>query len=143
VVQGGELEFARHANERTRATYLAHNLQGIDFSLLDGEREVVPGVRCVPTPGHTPQHQSILIQSGGETACFLADLVSTSAHLPLPWTLGFDVEPMVTIETRRRLYPRAEAEGWRVVFQHDTTVVMGRLAKQDKGFGLVDPTRLD
>jgi glyoxylase-like metal-dependent hydrolase (beta-lactamase superfamily II) len=143
VAQSAEVSFARHANERTRASYLLDNMNGIDFQELEGEREIVPGIRALPTPGHTPGHQSILIQRAGETACFISDLVPTTAHLPLPWTMGFDIEPMVTIEVRRRLYPRAEGEGWRVVFQHDTAVVMGRLARQDKGFGLVEATTLD
>ena len=142
VVQRRELEFARRANERTRASYLAHNLDGIDFTLLDGEQEVVPGIRTLLTPGHTPGHQSILIESEGERLLYLADVVPTSAHLPLPWTMGFDVEPLVTLETRRSLYPRVEAEGWRLFFEHDPSTIAGRLVKEGKSFGLVDPLTL-
>lgn len=142
VVQRGDLEFARHTNERTAASYLPHNFAGIDFRLLDGETEILPGIRGLPTPGHVPFHQSILIESGGERACFLADLVPTSAHLPLPWIMGYDVEPLVTLESRRRTYQRAEAEGWLLVFEHDPVVVAGRLGREGKAFGLVDPRRL-
>ncbi len=141
VVQRGELEFARHTNERTAGSYLPANFTGIDFQLVEGEAEVLPGIRCLPTPGHVPFHQSLLIESGGETACFLADLVPTSAHLPLPWIMGYDLEPMVTLETRRVLYRRAEAEGWRLCFEHDPVVASGRLVRDGKGFGLVDPVR--
>lgn len=138
VVQRRELDFARHANERTAGSYLAPNFTGVDFTELDGEATPVPGVHCLPTPGHTPGHQSILVESGGEVACFIADLVPTTSHLPLPWIMGFDVEPLVTLETRRRVYQRAEAEGWSVCFEHDPAVVMGRLKRDGKGFGLVD-----
>jgi len=141
VVQRGELEFARHTNERTGGSYLPANFTGIDFQLVEGEAEVLPGIRCLPTPGHVPFHQSLLIESGGETACFLADLVPTSAHLPLPWIMGYDLEPMVTLETRRVLYRRAEAEGWRLCFEHDPVVASGRLVRDGKGFGLVDLVR--
>jgi glyoxylase-like metal-dependent hydrolase (beta-lactamase superfamily II) len=142
AVQRGELDFARHTNERTAGSYLAHNFTGIDFTLLDGEAEPLPGIRCLPTPGHVPFHQSVLLESNGERLCFLADLVPTSAHLPLPWIMGYDLEPLVTLETRRRLYRRAEGEGWLLVFEHDAAVVAGRLGKDGKGFGLVDPVRL-
>jgi glyoxylase-like metal-dependent hydrolase (beta-lactamase superfamily II) len=142
VVQRGELEFARHTNERTGASYLPHNFEPVEFTLIDGEREVLPGVRCLPTPGHVPFHQSVLIESGGERLCFLADLVPTSAHLPLPWIMGYDLEPLVTLESRRALYARAEAEGWRLFFEHDPTVIAGRLAREGKGFGLVEPLAL-
>jgi glyoxylase-like metal-dependent hydrolase (beta-lactamase superfamily II) len=142
VVQRRELDFARHTNERTAASYLPHNFEGVPFTLLDGEAEPLPGLRCLPTPGHVPFHQSVLLESGGERACFLADLVPTAAHLPLPWIMGYDVEPLVTLESRRRLYQRAEGEGWLMVFQHDPAVVAGRLGKGGKGFGLVNPLRL-
>ena len=142
VVQRGELEFARHTNERTAGSYLTHNFAGVPFMLLDGESEPLPGIRCLPTPGHVPYHQSVLLESNGERLCFLADLVPTSAHLPLPWIMGYDLEPLVTLETRRRLYRRAEGEGWLLVFEHDAAVVAGRLGKDGKAFGLVDPVRL-
>jgi len=142
VVQRGELEFARHTNERTAGSYLTPNFDGVPFTLLDGESEPLPGIRCLPTPGHVPFHTSILIESGGERACFLADLVPTSAHLPLPWIMGYDLEPLVTLESRRGLYRRAEAEGWLMVFEHDPVVVAGRLGKEGKSFGLVEPLRL-
>jgi len=142
VVQRGELEFATHPNERTAGSYLAPNFQGVDFTLLDGEREVLPGIRCLPTPGHVPYHQSILIESGGERLCYLADLVPTSVHLPLVWIMGYDVQPLVTLESRRALYARAEVEGWRLFFEHDPSVIEGRLAKDGKGFALVAPVAL-
>ena len=142
VVQKRELEFARHTNERTAASYLKHNFDPITFRLVDGETEVLPGIRCLPTPGHVPYHQSILVESGGERACFLADLVPTSAHVPLPWIMGYDLEPLVTLESKRRLYARAEAEGWLLWFEHDPVVVAGRLGRDGKGFGLVDPVHV-
>ena len=139
VVQRGELEFARHTNERTAGSYLPPNFSGVEFTLVEGETTVLPGIRCLPTPGHVPFHQSILVESGGETACFIADLVPTAAHLPLVWIMGYDLEPLVTLETRRRVYQRAEADGWRICFEHDPTVAMGRLGRDGKGFGLVEP----
>jgi len=142
VVQRRELEFARHTNERTAGSYLTPNFTAIDFTLLDGESEPVPGIRCLPTPGHVPYHQSVLVESGGERACFLADLVPTSAHLPLPWIMGYDLEPLVTLESKRQLYRRAEGEGWLLVFEHDPAVVAGRLGTDGKAFGLVEPLRL-
>lgn len=142
VVQKGELDFARHTNERTAGSYLPHNFQSVPFQLIDGETEILPGIRGIPTPGHVPYHQSVLVASGGEQACFLADLVPTSAHLPLPWIMGYDLQPLVTLDTRRRLYQRAEAEEWLLVFEHDPTVVSGRLGKDGKGVGLVDAVAL-
>jgi len=141
LVQRGELDFAGRLNERTAASYLPPNYEAVPFTVLEGEVEPLPGIRCLPTPGHTPGHQSVLVENGGERLCFLADVVPTSAHLPLPWIMGFDIEPLVTLESKRRLYARAEAEGWLLFFEHDPEVAVGRLAREGKGFGLVEPVR--
>ena len=131
LVQRGELEFARRKNERIRASYPMHNIEPVVSAglqdLVEGETEVTEGLRVLPTPGHTPQHQSVLVQSDGETACFLADVCPTSAHLPLPWIMGYDVEPLVTLESKRSLWERARAESWLLVFEHDPVVPWGRL----------------
>ena len=131
VVQRGEWEFAHLRNERIQASYLAHNFDPVEaagaYHFVTGEAEVVPGVSVRPTPGHTPHHQSVLIRSGGETACFLADLVPTTAHLPLPWIMGYDVEPLVTLETKRGLLGSARDEGWLLIFEHDPFTAWGRL----------------
>lgn len=140
VVQAGEYHFATHTNERTAASYFDPNfvpvLEAGRFELVDGEREVVPGIRVIPTPGHTPHHQGVLLESAGERAFFLADLAPTTAHIPLPWIMGYDVEPLVTLETKRRILQRAHDEGWLLGFGHDAHVPWGRLVLSDKGYTL-------
>ncbi|MBI2072335.1 MAG: MBL fold metallo-hydrolase [Gemmatimonadetes bacterium] len=138
VVQQRELEFATHTNERTAASYLEHNFAPVGgagrWRLANGETELVPGIRLVPTPGHVPFHQSVVIAQGGERACFLGDLVPTTAHLPLPWIMGYDLEPLVTLETKRALLSRAEADGWLLVFEHDPAHPVGRVVREGKSF---------
>ena len=63
----------------------------------------------------------------------------TQWHVPLPWIMGYDVEPLVTLESKRRVLGRAADEGWRVVFEHDAHVAAGRLARDGKGVALVAP----
>jgi glyoxylase-like metal-dependent hydrolase (beta-lactamase superfamily II) len=142
VVQKGELEFARHANERTRASYLPHNYEPVAqagrWNLVEGDVEVLPGISTRLTPGHVPWHQSIVIASGGETAVFVADLIPTSAHLPLVYIMGYDVEPLRTLETKRAFYRDALAGDWRLIFEHDVQVAMGRLVPDGKGVGLAE-----
>lgn len=133
VVQRGEYEFATHINERTAGSYFAHNFVPLReagrFDLIEGDREIVSGIRSVHTPGHTPWHQSLLIESDGERALYLADLIPTAAHLPLPWIMGYDVEPLVTLETKRRVLKRAQAEDWLLVFEHDAKTAWGKISE--------------
>jgi glyoxylase-like metal-dependent hydrolase (beta-lactamase superfamily II) len=141
VVQRGEYEFATHTNERTAASYFPHNFVPVHeagrFDLVEGEREIVRGITVVPTPGHVPFHQGILIESGGERAFYLADLVPTTAHLPLPWIMGYDLEPLVTLETKRRILERAMKEQWLVIFEHDATNAWGRVGHDGKSYAFV------
>ncbi|MBV6522744.1 MAG: putative quorum-quenching lactonase YtnP [Gemmatimonadaceae bacterium] len=141
VVQRGELDFATKTNERTAASYFPRNWDAIiaagRLELVDGGTEIVPGVRVLPTPGHVPFHQSILIDGGGgEQALFLGDVCPTSSHLPLPWIMGYDVEPLVTLESKRRLMKQAMESEWLVVFEHDAEVPWGRVAHDGKAYGL-------
>jgi glyoxylase-like metal-dependent hydrolase (beta-lactamase superfamily II) len=142
VVQRGEFEWAHTRNERIQASYLPPNFDPVmaagRLELLDGDVEVVPGVSVLRTPGHTPHHQSVVIRSGGESACFLADVIPTAAHLPLPWIMGYDVEPLVTLETKRWLLERARREEWLLVFEHDPLVAWGRLDPAETRPVLVD-----
>jgi glyoxylase-like metal-dependent hydrolase (beta-lactamase superfamily II) len=138
VMQRGEYEYATHTNERTAASYFRHNFVPlveadlVDF--LDGEQEIVPGIRGIPTPGHTPHHQGLLIESDGEKAFFIADLAPTVAHLPLAWIMGYDVEPLVTLETKRRILRRAVDEDWLLVFEHDATTAWSKIEHDGKAF---------
>ncbi|MGZ8469179.1 MAG: MBL fold metallo-hydrolase [Gemmatirosa sp.] len=142
VLQRGEYHYATHTNERTGASYLPLNFVPLmEAGLVDevvGEGEIVAGIRSLPTPGHTPFHQSVVIESAGETACFLGDVVPTSAHLPLPWIMGYDVEPLTTLESKRRVLRRAQEDGWLLVFEHDPTVGFGHVAHDGKAYALAE-----
>lgn len=126
-----ELAFAASRNERIRASYLPPNLEPITaaglWDLTEGAARITEGVSVIPTPGHTPHHQSVMIRSDGDTACFLADVCPTAAHLPLPWIMGYDLEPLVTLESKRVLWEEAREEGWLLVFEHDPDTPWGRL----------------
>ncbi len=139
VVQHGEYEFATHTNERTAPSYFPRNIEPVAkaglFDLVEGETEILPGIRLLPTPGHTPHHQSVLIESEGERALFVADLIPTTAHVPLPWIMGYDVEPLVTLETKRAVLRRAVDEDWLMIFEHDAEVAWARVVRDSKGFG--------
>lgn len=141
LVQRGELDWATNTNERTAASYFPANWDVIAaadrLDLVEGEREVRPGIELLHTPGHTPYHQSVKLTSGGETAVFLADVTPTAAHLPLPWIMGYDVEPLVTLESKRALLGRAAAEQWLLVFEHDATHAWGRISHNGKAYGLL------
>jgi len=136
-VQRGEYEDAARANERTRASYRRENFTPVahvdQWEFMDGETELVPGVSVVVTEGHTRHHQSIKIESEGQIAFYLGDLIPTVSHLPLPYIMGYDLYPLQTLETKRWVLDRALSENWLLVFEHDPQVLMGRVRKDIEG----------
>jgi len=131
IVQRGEFDFAHNGNERIRASYLPDNFDPIEeaglWDFVEGYTEIIPGVSVMPTPGHTPYHQSVVIESDGETACFLADVCPTTAHIQLPWIMGYDLDPLVTLESKRKLWSAAREQEWLLIFEHDLVTPWGRL----------------
>ena len=136
-VQRGEYEDAARANERTRASYRRENFTPVahvdQWEFMDGETELVPGVSVVVTEGHTRHHQSIKIESEGQIAFYLGDLIPTVSHLPLAYIMGYDLYPLQTLETKRWVLDRALSENWLLVFEHDPRVLMGRVRKDVEG----------
>ncbi len=99
---------------------------------------MLPGISVRLTPGHVPFHQSVLVRDRGETAVFVADLIPTAAHLPLPWIMGYDLEPLRTLESKRRLLDDAVRGAWRIVFEHDPGIASGVPVAEGKGIVLRD-----
>jgi len=131
LVQKREYTDAEAANERTRASYLRENWFPLattgQLELVDGETEVLPGLAVVPTPGHTMGHQSIQLSGPEGTLFFLGDLCPTTSHIPLAWTMGYDLYPLLVLESRRKVYQRALLEKWKLVFEHDADEPFGEL----------------
>ena len=146
VLQRGELEHAKRPTERDRASYLGENFLPVEaagqFLLLEGEREIVPGVEVFRVPGHTLDMQCVRMLSGGKTAVFLADLVPTTAHLPLPWIMGFDLYPLTTLENKKKWLPEAVREGWLCLFAHDPEIRAAYLHERDGAYA-PEPISID
>lgn len=138
IIQRGELHDANHSHERNRASYLMENVAPLVearlVELVDGEAEFAPGLRVIPTPGHTAHHQSVLVDDGhGHKVLFLGDVVPTSLHLKLPFIMAYDLDVVATLETKRRLLARAVDERWLVVFGHDKDLQSGYLGRDARG----------
>jgi glyoxylase-like metal-dependent hydrolase (beta-lactamase superfamily II) len=144
VVRRGEWDDARHANERNRASYLADSFMPLADSgvlqLVDDDQTIMPGVKVRRTGGHTMHHQMVIIESGGHTAAFVADLLPTTAHLPEPWILGYDLYPMDTLASKKAFYKEAIEKNTLVFFEHDPVVAAGYI-REEQGKRHVLPAR--
>ena len=89
------------------------------LQLVDDDQTIMPGVRVRRTGGHTMHHQMVVIESGGKTAAFVADLIPTTAHVPAPWIMGYDLYPMDTLAVKRAFVQEAIEKEILVFFEHD------------------------
>ena len=135
-IQAGEYDVARHPNERTRGTYFAENFEPLEatgqLELVEGETELIPGVRFWPTPGHTADHASIALTSKGQTAIYTGDLVHHAVQVERPaWIPAFDILPLVSLETKKMLAERALRENALLICVHNPFPGAGRLTERD------------
>ena len=145
-VQLGEYEDAAQANERTRASYRHENLMPVShagqWEFIRGDTELLPGVTAIVTAGHTRYHQSVKVESEGNTAFFLGDLIPTVSHLPLPYIMGYDLNPVRTLDTKRWVLEQAVAGHWLLIFEHDPLVQAGHVRKTPAGTYVLEEVRL-
>lgn len=135
-IQAGEYEAASHPNERTRGTYFAENFEPLresgQLELVDGEVELMPGARFWATPGHTFDHASIALTSAGETAIYTGDLVHHAVQVERPaWIAAFDVFPLTSLETKKKLAERALRDNALLICVHNPFPGVGRLTERD------------
>jgi glyoxylase-like metal-dependent hydrolase (beta-lactamase superfamily II) len=146
-VHRGEVEHGHLQLERDRVSYISDNydplIESGQMTLLEtntGEvTEIVPGVSVELFPGHTAQLMAVMLDSGSRRACYVSDLIPTSAHIDPTWVLGYDLYPLTCIEERKRFLRRAIAERWLVLFTHDHHHPMGYLRWNERGKPAFEP----
>jgi glyoxylase-like metal-dependent hydrolase (beta-lactamase superfamily II) len=133
LVQRAELETALHpGNERLAAAY-RHAPECLDplrqaklLEPIDGDVRITPWLRVVVTGGHTPTHQCAIVEDGDEGFVHLGDIAPSRAHLRPAWNQAYDLDPMGTMEAKRRLLEEADRAGWWISFDHDHEIACER-----------------
>ncbi len=142
-VERRELEVARDPNELQRGTYLEPNIAPIDrgkgFEIFDEQIEIVPGVTMFRTGGHTVGHCCVRIESGGQKAIFIGEMMPTTAHRRLPWIMAYDLFPLETLEAKRKLLKEAVEDKVLVLMNHDPENYVVRLSEGESGKLEVEP----
>ncbi len=142
-VQKQQYEWALNPDERDRASYVRRYFVPLEqhgcLELLDGEEEIAPGVRVIPIHGHSPGQQLVKVSASGETLLYCADLIPTAAHLPLPWVMSYDLQPVVTVAEKKAILGTAAADGWTLFYEHDPDIIASRVVKDEKGYHSQEP----
>ena len=137
-VQKKHWELSEKPTEKDRGSFMRDDFvplmnHGV-LELVDGEGELFPGIDLIVTNGHTTAQQLPRITDGTTTILFCCDLLPTTAHLPWPYVMGYDVRPLVTLEEKKKIVTRAFEEHWVLFLQHDPIAEAITLKPSDKGF---------
>ena len=146
-VQKSQWENALNPTERDRASYVPNDYMPLMeygvLDLLDGEKELFPGIHLLISNGHTPGLQMLKITDGNRTLFYPADLVPFTSHVPLPYIMGFDLQPLLTLEDKRKYLKQAADEGWIIFFEHDTAIPAGKIKITEKGYAFDTPVDMN
>ncbi|MCK5125906.1 MAG: MBL fold metallo-hydrolase [candidate division Zixibacteria bacterium] len=130
LIQKDEWDDATNPNERTGAVYIVERLRALGESgqidFVEGDKEIVPGVKVVRTGGHTAGHMGIEFSSGGETIVYYADIIPSVHHFKVPYVASVDLFPLDTMKIKRSLTKRAKDGEIAIAFDHDTEIAVGR-----------------
>ena len=122
-VQKRHWEWAVNPSERDRASFRADDFRLLEsagmLELVDGNGEIMPGVRVSTVNGHTPGQQMVEFHTGQGVVVFCADLLPFRSQLHVPWIMGFDLNPLLTVTEKKQFLTRAAEEGYVLVFEHD------------------------
>ena len=135
-VQADNYETARHPNIRERASYLAETVGGLEEARLEltrGSQEIFPGLWVHGGNGHTRGHQWVEVRENDQAVVYPGDLIPTSHHVPLPYTMGYDMSAETLLVEKEDFLRRAVAGDRVVVFEHDPDIAAARLKVDEKG----------
>ena len=134
-VQASCFEDACNLNERAQVMHVEEDYMPLEergqFTFIDGDSEIFPGLEVLSTSGPCRGHQIVLITLGGEKICYLGDLVPTTHHLELASIPAFDQYPADTLEMKRSILDQAEKDGWLLVFAHGHDQKAGYLERRN------------
>jgi glyoxylase-like metal-dependent hydrolase (beta-lactamase superfamily II) len=141
-VQREQWEWALNPSPKDRASFIKHDFLILEerrnLNKLSGPMELFPGIELLVLYGHTPGMQIVKIKDSKHTVVFCADLIPTASHIPVPWVMAYDNNPLTTLNEKNQLLPRAVQENWVLFFEHDPYYEASTIQSVDKGFRMKD-----
>jgi glyoxylase-like metal-dependent hydrolase (beta-lactamase superfamily II) len=136
IIQSQEWKDALVPDERTIATYFPDNFLVLEnlqlVELVDGEKEIEPGIKVIPTGGHTRGHQAVLIETESGKLLCPGDIIPTQNHVKIPYVASVDLYPLETMRIKKDFLKKCLNNGWSVAFDHDTELKLAKIKKKDE-----------
>ena len=137
-VQKNQLNWAIKPTDKDKASFVKDDYEPLIadgmLETIDGAWEIFPGISLIPLFGHTNSMQLVKISDSGQSLLYCADLSPTHAHINIPFVMGYDNNPLTTIEEKKKLLPQAYEEGWLIAYEHDAFMQASKIISTEKGF---------
>ncbi len=137
-VQKKNYEWAIKPSERDKGSYLKGNFQPLMdervLYFIEGEESFDDEIEFVIINGHTFAQQLIKLSDSSNTILYCGDLFPTTSHIPVPYVMGYDLQPLVTVEEKKNILSKAIDENWKIFFEHDPLTAIANVVKDEKGF---------
>lgn len=138
-VQKRNFEWGVNPSDRDRGSYIKNNFlplmeEGVLELVEEKDPEFMDGITLHTLNGHTFGQQTVKISDGSSTLFFCADLIPTHGHIPLPYIMGYDLQPLVTLQEKKEVLAKAVEEDWTLILQHDPLIPAVKVEKTDRGF---------
>ncbi|GAB3498950.1 MBL fold metallo-hydrolase [Spirosoma knui] len=135
-------QWATNPNPREKASFLKENIFPLQESgqlkFLTERPFPYSNVELLYVDGHTEKMALPLFRINGRTVAYMADLIPSSAHVPLPYVMSYDVRPLLTMDEKMRLLQQAAAENWILVFEHDPAIEAATVEQTERGVRIKD-----
>jgi len=137
-IQQKHFEWAKNPSFKDSGSFITNRFlplakEGV-LQLIDENFKLDDEISFVVSNGHTFSQQLVKITDGTKTLLYCGDLFPTSSHIPIPYVMGYDLQPVKTIEEKLAILPKAVEEDWLLFFEHDPYFTAGKVVKTDKGF---------
>jgi glyoxylase-like metal-dependent hydrolase (beta-lactamase superfamily II) len=136
-VQKEQFEWAKNPTEKDRGSFVKNDFvplaeEGV-LNFINGNEQFDDEIEFIVMNGHTIGQQLVKISDSSNTILFCADLVPTISHIPVPYLMGYDVQPLVTVKEKNEILPLAAKENWKLFFGHDPEFAFATVKQTDKG----------
>ena len=133
-------KLANHPSQKDAGSFIEHDWRVLAenqmIEIIDGREPFIEGIETFVTHGHTPGLLHPIVSDGSNKLFYGADIFPMVAHIPIPWVMAYDVQPVVTMEEKQKLLQKMEREDWILFFEHDPHIQACTVHKDGKHYKL-------
>ena len=133
-------KLANHPSQKDAGSFIEHDWKVLAenqmIEIIDGREPFIEGIETIVTHGHTPGLLHPIVSDGSNKLFYGADIFPMVAHIPIPWVMAYDVQPVVTMEEKQKLLQKMEREDWILFFEHDPQIQACTVHKDGKHYKL-------